>query len=77
MPLFRTLRPWVKLDVFNIFNNDKLVTWNTTVNADPNSPVDALGLPTSYVEGALFGQGTSNANYPRARGWQMAVGFRF
>ena len=77
VPVFRTLRPWVKLDVFNIFNNDTLFTWDTTVVADETSPVDALGLPTQYTPGPLFGQGTSNANYPRARGWQIALGFRF
>ena len=77
VPLFRTLRPWLKLDVFNIFNNDTLFTWNTTVNADENSPLDAMGLPTGYVPGSLFGQGTSNADYPRARGWQISLGFRF
>ncbi|HVL66016.1 MAG TPA: TonB-dependent receptor [Vicinamibacterales bacterium] len=77
VPVFRTLRPWVKLDVFNLLNNDKLVTWNTVVRADPASPRDALGLPTGYTHGPLFGQGTSNANYRRARGWQAAVGFRF
>jgi hypothetical protein len=77
VPVFRTLRPWLKIDVFNIFNNDTLRTWNTTVLADPNSPLDSLGLPTGYTPGPLFGQGTSNVNYPRARGWQMALGFRF
>jgi hypothetical protein len=77
VPVFRSLRPWVKLDVFNIFNNDTLYTWNTTILANQNGPVDAMGLPTQYTEGPLFGQGTSNANYPRARGWQMAIGFRF
>ena len=77
VPVFRTLRPWIKLDVFNIFNNDTLATWDTTVVADDTSPVDALGLPTRYTPGPLFGQGTSNANYPRARGWQVAFGFRF
>jgi hypothetical protein len=77
VPVFRTLRPWLKFDVFNIFNNDTLRTWNTTVVADPNSALDSLGLPTGYTPGPLFGQGTSNVNYPRARGWQMALGFRF
>jgi hypothetical protein len=77
VPVFRTLRPWVKFDAFNIFNNDKLMSWNTTVTADNNSPRDALGLPTGYVQGPSFGRATSNAHYPRARAWQIAVGFRF
>jgi hypothetical protein len=77
VPVFKTFRPWLKLDVFNIFNNDTLVSWDTTINADESGPVDSMGLPTRYTPGPLFGQGTSNADYPRARGWQVSLGFRF
>lgn len=68
---------YVKFDVFNVFNEDKLTSWNTVVRADPASAVDALGLATGFVEGAQFGQGQSNANYPLARRWQIAFGVRF
>ncbi len=77
IPVFRSLRPYVKLDVYNLFNNDKLIQWNTVVTADPNSPLDSLGLPTGYVKGSNFGKGTSNAHYPGARRFEVAVGFRF
>ena len=77
VPVFKTFRPWLKIDVFNIFNNDTLVSWDTTINADESGPVDSMGLPTRYIPGSLFGQGTSNADYPRARGWQISLGFRF
>jgi hypothetical protein len=79
----RSLRPWVKLDVFNVFNNLKLVGFNTTVRQDPASPVDALGLHTGYVLGPSFGQATSNTNFPHSLGvgsgrtFRMAVGIRF
>lgn len=77
IPVFKSLRPYVKLDVFNLFNNDKLVQWNTVVTADANSVRDALGLPTGYIRGANFGKGTANTHYPSARRFQVAVGFRF
>jgi hypothetical protein len=77
IPVFRTLRPYLKFDVFNVFNEDKLTSWNTVVRADPASPLDSLGLPTGYIEGAQFGQGQSNNNYPVARRWQIAFGVRF
>ena len=48
------------------------------------TPRDALGLRTGYVQNALFGQGTSNLNYPvpfagqtGGRTMRLAVGFRF
>jgi hypothetical protein len=36
-----------------------------------------MGLPTGYIQGPSFGRATSNVHYPRARAWQVAVGFRF
>jgi len=83
VPVFRTLRPWIKFDVFNLLNNDKLIQWNTTVLPDPNSPLDALGLPTGYIPGGAFGTGTRNSNYPQSiagtglRGFRVAFGVRF
>jgi hypothetical protein len=64
VPVFRSLRPWIKLDVFNALNNMKLISWNTTVQPDPSSPADALGLATGYVKGRAFGQAESNNNFP-------------
>lgn len=84
IPIWRTLRPWMKVELFNVFNNDKLIKWTTTVNPDPNSPLDADGLPTGYVPVAAFGQPRTNADYPRplpgidgGRTFQMAFGLRF
>jgi hypothetical protein len=83
IPVFRTLEPWIKLDVYNLLNADSLVSHNTTVTADPNSPRDALGLPTGYLQGALFGRPTSVANLGNpghiqlAREIRVAAGIRF
>ena len=77
IPVFRTLRPYVKFDVFNLFNNDKLIAWNTTVSPNNAGPRDALGLPTEYIKGANFGRHTGNTSYPAARRYAVAVGFRF
>ncbi|MDP2389034.1 MAG: TonB-dependent receptor [Acidobacteriota bacterium] len=67
VPVWKTLRPWLKLEVLNALNNDKLIGWDTTVTADASSALDADGLPTGYRPGARFGQGTSTAHYPRPR----------
>jgi len=77
IPVFKSARPWVKLELYNVFNDDKQVTWNTTVRADPDSPLDALGLPTGYIKGPLFGQPQGNGNYVPPRAFRMAFGVRF
>lgn len=77
IPVLKSLRPYVKFDLFNVFNNDTLTAWNTVVTSNANSPRDALGLPTGFTQGSSFGRGTSNAHYPAARRYQLAVGFRF
>ncbi len=83
IPVFRTLRPWLKFDAYNLLNNNKLIAWNTTVFPDPNSPTDALGIPTGYIQGPEFGTGTRVAHYPQSslgtglRGFRVAFGVRF
>jgi len=77
IPVFKSARPWVKLELYNVFNDEKLVTWNTTVRADPASPLDELGLPTGYIKGPQFGRAQSNGNYLPPRAFQMAFGVRF
>jgi hypothetical protein len=84
IPVFRTLRPWVKFDVYNVLNNQKLIGWNTTVTPDPDSPVDALGLPTGYIKGSRFRKAEANTDFPipfqgetGGRTYRVAVGFRF
>ena len=83
VPVARSLRPWVKVEVLNALDNQKLISWDTTVAADPNGPKDEYGLPLAYVKAPTFGQATRNADYPRprpgldgGRTYFMAVGFR-
>jgi hypothetical protein len=85
LPVFGSARPWFKFDVYNVFNNQKLIRWNTAVNPDPRSPRDELGLATGYVQGASFGKATSTGHFPNpfqgnnggGRTLRMAIGVRF
>lgn len=83
LPVYTKWRPFLKLDIVNVLNNDKLIAWNTVVTPDRNSPRDALGLATGYVRGSRFGQGTANTHYPTSmlspgiRGFRVAFGLRF
>ena len=75
--------PWVKFDVFNLFNNDKLIGFDTTVIPDLDGPVDALGLPTGFIRGQNFGEARGAGDFPRSLGatggrtFRMSVGLRF
>jgi hypothetical protein len=60
VPVFRTLRPWVKFDVYNILNNQSVVAWNTTVSQDASTPADNLGLRTGYTQSSQFGKVSGN-----------------
>ena len=84
LPIWRTAEPYFKFELYNVFNNDSLVAWDSTVNPDYDGPVDALGLPTTYEKGDRFGEGTSVAYYPPwlpgvdgSRSFRMSLGFRF
>jgi hypothetical protein len=84
IPIWESLSPWLKFDVYNAFNNDKQVFGNVAVAVDPNSPVDALGIPTGFVDGPNFGEATSVDHYPQyianidgLRTFLMSFGVRF
>lgn len=89
IPIWKTLRPWIKVEMYNVFNNQKLIAWDTTVVVDPNSPKDANGLPTGYIQGSNFGKATADTigsvpayvqPIPGTNGgrlFQMAFGVRF
>ena len=84
LPIWRTAEPYFKFELYNVFNNDSLIGWNTTVSPVRDGPVDDLGLPTTYEEGPRFGEGTSAGDYPPwlagvdgGRTFRMALGFRF
>ncbi len=84
LPIYKSARPWLKFDVYNLFNDLTVIRYNTTVNPDPNSPLDAMGLPTGFIKGPQFGQATSTAAYPvpfqgqrGGRTFRVALGFRF
>ena len=84
VPVWQSLRPWVKLEVLNAFNNQKLVSWNTSITADASGPKDENGLPINYTKSAAYGSATGPASYPRprpgmdgGRTFLVAAGLRF
>jgi len=78
---YRKLRPYVKLDLRNMFNNKTLgagvLGFNTTVFPDESGPVDADGIPTEYIESRNFGEAIGAGSYPNPREVRLALGFRF
>ena len=77
LPVWRDFGPWLKFDIVNVFNRTPLIGFNTTVVPDPNSPKDALGLPTGFTRGESFGEGVENADYPMPRTFRVSLGVRF
>jgi len=84
VPVWRTVKPWIKFEVYNALNNIKQIAWDTTITTDPASALDANGLPTGYVKGARFGQATNDNQFPQplpgtngGRLFRMAFGIRF
>ena len=67
VPVWQSVKPWVKLEVLNLFNNQQLISWDTSVTADIAGPKDANGLPLNDITGPNFGKATSNANFARPR----------
>lgn len=84
VPVFKSLRPFVKFELLNVLNAQTLTSFDTTVSANWNGPLDPMGLPTTYTKGPRFGQATRSADYPAwrtgqtgGRAFLVAGGFRF
>jgi outer membrane receptor for ferrienterochelin and colicin len=77
LPVYKSLKLWVKGEMRNMFNSTPLIAYNTTVTPDATSPRDALGIPTGYVKGTNFGKGTTTAHYPFPREYFLTIGVRF
>ena len=82
--VWQSVEPWLKVEFFNLLNNDKLIAFNTSVSPDPDGSTDELGLPTNFVRGPRFGEATSNEHFPTpfpgetgGRAFQIAFGVRF
>jgi hypothetical protein len=82
--IVRSARPFIKVDIFNLLNNKKLITYDTTISADWDGPVDALGLPTTFIKAPTFGTATSASDFPQpfqgqtgGRTFVVALGIRF
>ena len=84
LAVWKSARPWVKLEVYNLFNDQKQIAWDKTIAVDPASARDANGIPTGYVQGPQFGQATNGNQFPQpylgqngGRTLKIAFGTRF
>jgi hypothetical protein len=76
-PITKTVAPYVRFAITNLFNTAYLVSYDTSVTANTNGPLDSNGLPTTYTKAKTFGTATSSANYQPARTLTIAAGIRF
>ena len=78
-PIYKTVAPYVRFAITNLFNTAYLNNYNISVTAlrGATDPKDANGLPTTYRKGASFGTATSSTNYQTARTLSAAAGIRF
>jgi hypothetical protein len=78
VPIYKSAKPWVKFEIRNLFDSTPLINPSISgVRADPNSPKDALGIPTGYTIGGTFLKGTATSAYPFPREYFVSLGFRF
>ena len=84
VPVWKSARPWVKVEFYNLLNNQKQIAFDKTVTPDNNGPRDANGLPLNYIQGPRFGQAVNDNQFPQpipgqngGRLFRMAFGVRF
>jgi hypothetical protein len=84
VPVWRSAKPWIKVEFYNLLNNQKQIAWDKTVTPDNAGPRDANGLPMNDIQGPRFGQATDDNQFPQpipgqngGRLFRVALGVRF
>ena len=77
IPIWKTVSPWIKLDVRNVLNYDEPTGWNVAVRPTPGGPVDQFGIPTTFVKASTFGNPRNNLDFVVPREYRFSVGVRF
>jgi hypothetical protein len=77
IPVYKSIRPYVKAELRNAFNSQPLIGFDTTVTPNNNGPRDSLGIPTEFVRGPNFGTEQVLTHNPVPREFILALGFRF
>jgi hypothetical protein len=86
IPIAKIVSFWVKGTVFNVFNTRYMVGYNTAIvpctsasqaGCNGAAPVDASGIPTTFVKGPAFGTARSASDYQQARTFLLSAGIRF
>ena len=82
--VWKSLKPWFKVEIYNLLDNQKQIAWDRTVAVDAASQLDANGLRTGYTQGPRFGQATAGTHFPMpypgqngGRAFRIAFGARF
>ena len=64
VPVFTSVRPWIKVDVFNALNNQKQIAWSTSIKATRRAPRTASGSRPAIFRTPHSGTATSNNQFP-------------
>ena len=77
VPVWRSVEPWIKLQVRNLLNSTPKLNWDTEVIADFAGPVDANGMPTEFIRSPTYGEALSPSDYYPGREFLISLGIRF
>jgi len=73
LPIFRRLDGWLKVNVVNVFNDDALISFDTTASAVPDAGTGDL----EWQPEATFGTPRTVNDYQVPRRYQLTLGLAF
>ena len=84
IPIWQSLNPWVKAEVYNLMNNDTAIRWDTSVVPDPDRSARRAWIADRVYRGTQLRRTHIANDYPQwqpgqngLRSFQLAMGFRF
>ncbi|MCP4202737.1 MAG: hypothetical protein GY769_12480, partial [bacterium] len=77
LPVVKDVKVWIKADMINIFDDDSQVSGEDDVVGDFSGPLNALGLPTTWVPRSDTQDGEAAGDFVLPREYRFSIGFRF
>jgi outer membrane receptor protein involved in Fe transport len=77
IPVWRSVEPWIKIQVRNLFDTTPKRNWDIGVAPDFAGPVDANGIPTEFIRSPTYGEAFSPSDYYPGREFLVSLGIRF
>ena len=77
VPVGTSAEPWIEVQIRNLFDSSPRRTFDTSIVADLDGPLDQDGIPTRFTRSPTYGRALSPEDFYPGRELLLSLGVRF